>query len=77
MEKLNLPNDTLPNFSIGFVDKGVLNKDPTVWLDAAIPTNTCLLPRECANAAAQCTLYRDKTRVQMPAKIFPHLKLKW
>ncbi len=58
---------------MGFADQGVLNKDPTVWLDAARPTNTCLLPRECANAAA----HRDKTRVQMLAKIFPHLKLKW
>ncbi len=31
---------------------------------------------EKVNTASTYFMHRDKTRVQMPAKIFPHLKLK-
>jgi len=47
----------LSNFLAGFASQGVLNKDPTVWLDGAKPANTqhlypTLLRLECAHAAA-------------------------
>ncbi len=29
-------------FLAGFVGQGVLNKDPTIWLDGTIPANTCI-----------------------------------
>jgi len=39
----------------GFASQGVLNKDPTVWLDVARPTNICIpsFLRECTSTAAQ------------------------
>ncbi len=40
---------------IKFVDfgQGVLNKDPTIWLDGARPANTCIPPSFPGNVPVQ------------------------
>jgi hypothetical protein len=40
-------------FPAGFASQGVLNKDPTVWLDAARLANTCIPPFFLENVSAQ------------------------
>jgi hypothetical protein len=41
------------HFSAGFASKGVLSKDPTVWLDGARPANTCIPPTLWGNVPTQ------------------------
>jgi hypothetical protein len=40
-------------FLSGFAGKGVLNKDPTIWLDGARPVNTCIPPFFPGNVPAE------------------------
>ncbi len=40
-------------FGVGFAGQGVLNKDPTVWLNGARPANTSISPSSPRNAPMQ------------------------
>jgi hypothetical protein len=53
VEKYILLIYDLATFLAGLASKGVLNKDPTVWLDGARPANTCITPSFLGNAPAQ------------------------
>jgi hypothetical protein len=51
-------------FQAGFASQGVLNKDPTVWLDEAGPANTCIPP------PSQGTHLKSYVRIPTPKSIF-------
>ncbi len=45
-------------------NKGILKKDPTVWLDVARPANTCIPPSFYGNVSAQaCSVDTNKKYV--------------
>jgi hypothetical protein len=48
-------------FTTGFAGQGVLNMDPTVWLDGVRPANTCIPPSFWGNASTQlCRVHTKK-----------------
>jgi hypothetical protein len=54
MLKLYILDIQYGNFLADFTSQGVLNKDPSVWLDGARPVNTCI-PTSFPCTAAWCT----------------------
>jgi hypothetical protein len=77
MLEKNLPNDIslickLAIFMANFASQWVLNKDPSVWLDAAKPANTCIPPSFLGTRLAAAHYTHPKNMFQSTKNIFPN-----